>query len=178
MGAIDDLRIAHAAGVTVTVEDESLLLVASVEPPVEQPCVTRRDRIEQRPDVFLHFCVECGRWGAFGFGVNLQEGRLGRWYCAAHQPEPFEASAGTEGRGEQVAAVDVQHDGTQTEKATLKPANRARVGGQFKLLQPAQPNWTAEDWRAEIRRTYRYCGAAPWHVARRGRAPGIRELCC
>jgi hypothetical protein len=31
MGAIDDLRIAHTAGVTVTVEDDSLLLAASVE---------------------------------------------------------------------------------------------------------------------------------------------------
>ena len=41
MGAIDDLRIAHAAGVTVTVEDESLLLAASVEPPFEEPCLAR-----------------------------------------------------------------------------------------------------------------------------------------
>jgi hypothetical protein len=70
MGAIDDLRIAHAAGVTVTVEDDSLLLAASVEPPFEQLCVARRGRIEQRPDVFLHFCIKYGQWGAFGFGVK------------------------------------------------------------------------------------------------------------
>jgi hypothetical protein len=86
MGAIDDPRIVHAAGVTET--DESLLPAASVEPPFEEPCLTRRGRVERRPDgIFLHFCVECGRWGAFGFGVNLLEGQLGRWYCAAHRPE-------------------------------------------------------------------------------------------
>ena len=71
MGAIDDLRIAHVVGATVPVEDESLLLAASVEPPFEQPCVARRGRIEKRPDVFLHFCVECG------LELNLSQQLLG-----------------------------------------------------------------------------------------------------
>ena len=58
------------------------------EPEFEQPCVTRRGRVEVRPDgVFLHFCAECGAWGAFGYGVLLRAGRTGRWYCGKHRPE-------------------------------------------------------------------------------------------
>jgi hypothetical protein len=33
----------------------------------------------------VHFCAECGRWGAYGYGVNLRAGRLGHWYCALYQ---------------------------------------------------------------------------------------------
>jgi hypothetical protein len=36
--------------------------------------------------VLLHFCVECGRSGPFGFGVSLRRGQLGRWYCRDHRP--------------------------------------------------------------------------------------------
>jgi hypothetical protein len=57
------------------------------EPNFDQPCAERRGRIEELPGrVFLHFCIECGRWGAFGYGVNLRAGRLGEWYCATHRP--------------------------------------------------------------------------------------------
>jgi hypothetical protein len=56
------------------------------EPSLEQPCAARRGRVEERERVLLHFCAECGAWGAFGYGVNLRCGRLGRWYCAAHRP--------------------------------------------------------------------------------------------
>jgi hypothetical protein len=56
------------------------------EPGFDQPCDTRRGRVEERPDGFLHFCLVCGRWGAFGYGVSLRRGRLGHWYCAAHRP--------------------------------------------------------------------------------------------
>jgi hypothetical protein len=38
-------------------------------------------------DLYLHFCVKCSAWGAFGYGVNFRLGRLGRWYCAAHRPQ-------------------------------------------------------------------------------------------
>jgi hypothetical protein len=47
----------------------------------------RRGQVDERPDgLFLHFCEECGAWGAFGYGVSLRTGKLGRWYCAAHRP--------------------------------------------------------------------------------------------
>lgn len=36
---------------------------------------------------FLHYCVKCGRWGAFGYDVDPMKGRLGRWYCGAHRPD-------------------------------------------------------------------------------------------
>jgi hypothetical protein len=59
------------------------------EPNFDQPCAERRGRVEEQPSrVFLHFCTECGRWGAFGYGVNLRAGRLGEWYCATHRPQP------------------------------------------------------------------------------------------
>lgn len=32
-----------------------------------------------------HLC-HCGAWGAFGVGVKLRAGQLGRWYCHAHKP--------------------------------------------------------------------------------------------
>ena len=58
------------------------------EPGFESACATRRGRIEELPDgLLLHFCAECGAWGAFGYGVNLRASRLGRWYCAAHRPQ-------------------------------------------------------------------------------------------
>jgi hypothetical protein len=60
---------------------------AEGEPRFDEPCAERRGRIEELPGrLFLHFCIECGRWGAFGYGVNLRAGRLGGWYCATHRP--------------------------------------------------------------------------------------------
>ena len=57
------------------------------EPDFASACVTRRGRIEELPDgLLLHFCAECGAWGAFGCGVSLRVGRPGRWYCAEHRP--------------------------------------------------------------------------------------------
>ena len=78
MSAVDALRIAHAAGVTVALDGESLFLEADVEPPravldalsshkvaiiglltpFDQPCLTRSGHTEERPDGFLHFCIE------------------------------------------------------------------------------------------------------------------------
>jgi hypothetical protein len=61
---------------------------AEGEPRFDEPHAARRGRIEEVPGrVFLHFCIECGRWGAFGHGVNLRAGRLGEWYCATHRPQ-------------------------------------------------------------------------------------------
>lgn len=36
---------------------------------------------------FLHYCMVCGAWGAWGFDVFLLKGRTGRWYCSAHRPQ-------------------------------------------------------------------------------------------
>jgi hypothetical protein len=55
------------------------------EPAFTEPFDARRGRVERRAGVFLHFCIECGRWGSYGYGVGA--GRSGRWYCAGHRPE-------------------------------------------------------------------------------------------
>jgi hypothetical protein len=55
------------------------------EPLFDQPCVSRRGRVERKGGVFLHFCVSCGAWGAFGYGVTRD--RPGRWYCREHGPK-------------------------------------------------------------------------------------------
>jgi hypothetical protein len=54
------------------------------EPPFDQPCPSRRGLVERRGAVFLHFCVTCGAWGAFGFSAIGD--RPGRWYCREHRP--------------------------------------------------------------------------------------------
>jgi hypothetical protein len=59
---------------------------AEGEPGLEQRWAARRGRIQELEGAFLHFCVECGAFGAFGYGVSLRAGRLGRWYCAEHRP--------------------------------------------------------------------------------------------
>jgi hypothetical protein len=54
------------------------------EPSFEMPCLERRGLLERRDGVFLHFCVECGRWGAYGYGATGE--KPGRWYCHLHRP--------------------------------------------------------------------------------------------
>jgi hypothetical protein len=58
------------------------------EPGLEDPCAARRGRVQQLDRAFLHFCVECGRFAAFGYGVHLRTGQLGSWYCGEHRPPP------------------------------------------------------------------------------------------
>ncbi|HIJ82989.1 MAG: hypothetical protein HW380_2957 [Magnetococcales bacterium] len=36
--------------------------------------------------MFYHWCPECGRWAACGDGFNPSKGKLGRWWCARHDP--------------------------------------------------------------------------------------------
>jgi hypothetical protein len=57
------------------------------EPALALPCAARRGRVQELEGVFLHFCAECGAYGAFGYGVSRRAGRLGRWYCANHRPQ-------------------------------------------------------------------------------------------
>jgi hypothetical protein len=58
----------------------------SDEPGLQQPCAGRRGRVGVIDGAFLHFCVECGRFAAFGYGVRLGAGRFGKWYCGEHRP--------------------------------------------------------------------------------------------
>jgi hypothetical protein len=55
------------------------------EPAFEQPCPERRGMVERCEHLFLHFCAECGRWGAYGYGTTGD--RPGRWYCWLHRPD-------------------------------------------------------------------------------------------
>ncbi|WP_130472466.1 hypothetical protein [Candidatus Magnetaquicoccus inordinatus] len=32
-----------------------------------------------------HWCCDCGRWGLFGTGVYLRNGKLGEWQCGLHK---------------------------------------------------------------------------------------------
>jgi hypothetical protein len=70
----------------VTVQSERVMPIADGEPGLEQPCAARRGRVQVLDGAFLHFCVECGRFAAFGCGVRLRAGQLGRWYCGEHRP--------------------------------------------------------------------------------------------
>jgi hypothetical protein len=49
------------------------------------PCSERRGRVENADGAFLHFCAECGAWGAYGYGVDPRAGHLGVWFCAEHR---------------------------------------------------------------------------------------------
>ena len=56
------------------------------EPGMEQPCATRRGRVQALDGALLHFCARCGRFAAFGYGVRLRAGQFGRWYRGEHRP--------------------------------------------------------------------------------------------
>ncbi len=71
----------------------------TVEPPAEapqpqtQPSASngipedRRGFVGYVDGRFVHYCPECGEWGAHGIGVFLRRGQLGVWYCAEHNPK-------------------------------------------------------------------------------------------
>ena len=63
-----------------------LVAHADGEPSLEQPCAARRGRVQELNGAFMHFCVRCGRFAAFGYGVRLRTGQLGHWYCGEHRP--------------------------------------------------------------------------------------------
>jgi hypothetical protein len=48
-----------------TLISESPAESAEGEPGHEQPCAARRGRVQELDGVFLHFCVECGRFGSY-----------------------------------------------------------------------------------------------------------------
>jgi hypothetical protein len=71
---------------TVTPGFARVVPLADGEPGMDEPCAARRGRVQMLGGAFLHFCVKCGRFAAFGYGVRLREGRHGRWYCGEHRP--------------------------------------------------------------------------------------------
>jgi hypothetical protein len=75
------------AALTVTRGFARVIPLADGEPCLDQPCAARRGRVQELDGAFLHFCVHCGRFAAFGYGVHLSAGRRGRWYCGEHRPE-------------------------------------------------------------------------------------------
>ena len=77
---------------------EPATLAARDEPIVEQPWAPRRGRVEEHGDLLLHFCVDCGRFGPYGYGVHLGAGQLGRWYCREHRPEDHEPARRSAGQ--------------------------------------------------------------------------------
>jgi hypothetical protein len=72
---------------TPQVQFKEVTQSAEDEPGFEQPCAARRGRVEQSGGALLHFCVECGRFGPYGYDVRLRAVRLGRWYCREHRPQ-------------------------------------------------------------------------------------------
>jgi hypothetical protein len=75
------------AALAVTRSFARVVPLAEREPGLEQPSLARRGRVVVLDNgAMLHFCVKCGRFGAFGYGVRLRAGHLGRWYCGEHRP--------------------------------------------------------------------------------------------
>jgi hypothetical protein len=54
------------------------------EPPYDRPHDLRRGRIIRSGSSFLHFCVICGAWGTYGYGVATND-QTGSWYCREHR---------------------------------------------------------------------------------------------
>ena len=38
---------------------------------------------------FVHYCVECGAWGTWGYDCFPEQGRLGNWFCGKHRPAKY-----------------------------------------------------------------------------------------
>jgi hypothetical protein len=77
-----------AVGVVSTIFAELLaplfkpMLPPDGVPGFTEPSAARIGRAEDWADgPFLHFCSECGAWGAYGYGINLRATRLDR--CTA-----------------------------------------------------------------------------------------------
>ncbi len=77
----------EATALAVTPGFARMVAPSNGEPGLEQPCAARRGRVQELDGTFLHFCCRCGTFAAFGYGVRLRAGRLGRWYCGEHRPE-------------------------------------------------------------------------------------------
>jgi hypothetical protein len=57
---------------------------------------------------FEHYCW-CGKWGAFGEGVRLLEGKEGTWYCAQHWEQRKLSLVGQERAAGDVPPAPTKH---------------------------------------------------------------------
>lgn len=56
--------------------------------PDNEPAPARAGLVRCEPgEPFVHYCMTCGAWGAFGIGVDILSGRTGRWFCRDHKPQ-------------------------------------------------------------------------------------------
>jgi hypothetical protein len=62
---------------------EHLVAPEHIGAPFDKACPERRGRVERVGSVYMHFCVICGAWGSFGYGVTGD--RAGLWYCDKHR---------------------------------------------------------------------------------------------
>jgi hypothetical protein len=65
----------------------SLISEAIPAASLDEPNAARRGQVSEIDGRLEHFCMECGRFAPFGYGVRLRAGQLGRWYCAVHRPQ-------------------------------------------------------------------------------------------
>jgi hypothetical protein len=78
------------------------------------------------PAPFEHFCSICGKFGAFGSGVNLCAGEEGVWHCLEHSPN-------------------------RPRNAERQSEAEQRISSQpLPLLPSASANWTNEDRRRRL----------------------------
>jgi hypothetical protein len=88
---IEELRrrkpevMAALAGATVIAPARWFIdgVVTADEPPYDEPCAARCGLIRHPGGRFEHFCVVCGAWGSFGYGVSVE--RAGCWFCFRHR---------------------------------------------------------------------------------------------
>ena len=57
--------------------------------PITEPCAERRGMTDNGGR--NHYCMICGRWAVFGYGVAI--GKPGKWYCREHRPVEESAPA-------------------------------------------------------------------------------------
>ena len=94
-GAGDLVGRLAGLGATIGLDGQRLVIKAGTVPvPREIVTAIRTHKAAllallsfERVGPFIHPCVVCGNWGAYGYGVHLREGRVGTWYCAEHRPE-------------------------------------------------------------------------------------------
>ena len=60
-------------------------LAPGVDVPTVEPVVAAAET-PPPPHAFMHYC-HCGKWGSFGYGVDLLHGKIGTWYCREHRLE-------------------------------------------------------------------------------------------
>ena len=60
--------------------------ISLLEPSSVAAAPVNATEIPDPPHAFVHYC-HCGKWGSFGYGVDLLNGKTGRWYCREHRLE-------------------------------------------------------------------------------------------